>query len=279
MKYAIDYSIHQLQPYINWPYFYYAWQLRDRSEQARMRDEAERFMANVADKYHAHTLLYIGPAGSDGDDILFPASLDEGLDEDARLPMLRQQHPADGKPSLCMADFLRPISTLDASDDIGSKAAMFAASVDIGMETDFAHDDYMRLMAQLVADRLAEAAAERLHLEVRTRLWGYTHDERLTMDELHCERFQGIRPAVGYPSLPDASLNFVLDRALGMSAIGIRLTESGAMKPHASVSGLMLAHPKARYFDIGPVGDDQLHDYARRRGVPAGVIRKFLKTQ
>lgn len=276
MKTKLTYTIPELRPYINWPYFYYAWQLRDRGEQQRMRGEAEHFLDSVADKYQVHTLLYIGPAGSDGDDIVFPATPEGGLEEEARLPLLRQQHPTEeGKPCLCLADFLRPVGTSD--DEVSAKAGMFATTVDIGLETDFAHDDYMRLLAQLLADRLAEAAAEKLHQEVRTRLWGYAPDEHLTMDELHIERFQGIRPAVGYPSLPDASLNFVLDRALGFSTIGIRLTESGAMKPHASVSGLMLAHPKARYFDIGPVGDDQLTDYARRRGVPANVLRKFLK--
>ena len=90
------------------------------------------------------------------------------------------------------------------------------------------------------------------------------------------EKFQGIRPAVGYPSLPDTSLNFVLDELIDMKQIGIRLTESGAMKPHASVSGLMIAHPQARYFNLGKIGEDQLQDYARRRGLPVEVCRKFL---
>jgi cobalamin-dependent methionine synthase I len=132
------------------------------------------------------------------------------------------------------------------------------------------------MMAQLLADRLAEAAAERMHEEVRKRYWGYAPDERLSISELHQERFQGIRPAVGYPSLPDTSMNFLLDRLLGMQQIGITLTESGAMRPHASVSGLMLAHPKARYFTIGKIGDDQLIDYARRRDMTVDLTRKFL---
>ena len=98
------------------------------------------------------------------------------------------------------------------------------------------------------------------------------------MEELHAERFQGIRPAVGYPSLPDTSLNFVLDELLHFRQIGIRLTESGAMKPHASVSGLMIALPEARYFSVGRIGEDQLCDYARRRGLPVETLRKFLST-
>ena len=96
------------------------------------------------------------------------------------------------------------------------------------------------------------------------------------MQDIHAERFQGIRPAVGYPSLPDTSLNFVIDSILHFADVGIRLTGSGAMKPHASVSGLMMAHPKARYFAVGRVGDDQLRDYARRRGIPADLMRRFI---
>jgi IS30 family transposase len=121
-----------------------------------------------------------------------------------------------------------------------------------------------------------KAHAERMHEEVRKHYWGYAPDEQLTMQELHVEKFQGIRPAVGYPSLPDTSLNFVIDELIGMRQIGIRLTESGAMKPHASVSGLMIAHPQARYFMLGKIGEDQLADYARRRGLPVEMMRKFL---
>ena len=98
------------------------------------------------------------------------------------------------------------------------------------------------------------------------------------MQELHTEKFQGIRPAVGYPSLPDTSLNFVIDALIGLRQIGIRLTESGAMKPHASVSGLMIAHQKARYFSLGKIGEDQLADYAHRRGLPVEIMRKFLSS-
>ena len=153
---------------------------------------------------------------------------------------------------------------------------VFATAVDARMETDFEADDYLRMMVQLLADRLAEAAAEMMHEQVRRHYWGYAPEERLSVEELHAERFCGIRPAVGYPSLPDASINFILSDILGFGEIGIRLTESGAMKPHASVSGLMLAHPAARYFSVGVIGDDQLRDYSRRRGVPVRVIQKVF---
>ena len=127
-----------------------------------------------------------------------------------------------------------------------------------------------------LADRLAEATAERLHKEVRQTYWGYARHEHLPMDELHTEQFEGIRPAVGYPSLPDASLNFLLDELLHLQQIGIHLTESGAMKPHASVSGLMLAHPQSRYFAVGKIDERQLTDYARRRNLPVDTMRRFL---
>ena len=257
------YDVASLQPYINWPYFYFAWQLRDAAEQQRVRREAEKILQQVQGRYHAYALFYIGEANSDGDDI--------GFDCGVRLPMLRQQNVKAGKPNLCLADFVRPLSS-GVKDTVG----MFATTVDIAMETDFDADDYQKMMMQLLADRLAEAAAERMHEEVRKKWWGYAPDERLTMAELHSEKFQGIRPAVGYPSLPDTSLNFLLSDALDMKRIGIRLTESGAMKPHASVSGLMIAHPAARYFDLGKIGEDQLRDYARRRRVPVEVMRRFL---
>lgn len=264
MKRLLTYNIRDLKPYINWPYFYFAWQTRDRKGQEKLRHEAEEMMERLDESYHAYALFDIVEANSDGDDI----ALSNGL----RLPMLRQQssHGAS-EPCLCLADFLRPLSS-GVKDHIG----LFATTVDMGMETDFDHDGYLKMMVQLIADRIAEAAAERMHEEVRKNYWGYAPDERLSMDDLHNERFQGIRPAVGYPSLPDTSVNFIIADALGMKDIGIRLTESGAMKPHASVSGLMMSHPAARYFTVGKIGEDQLHDYARRRGVPVEVMRKFL---
>ena len=115
-----------------------------------------------------------------------------------------------------------------------------------------------------------------MHLYVRRTAWGYAPDESLTIPQLHQEQYQGLRPAVGYPSLPDLSVNFLLDQLLHLQRIDIRLTEHGAMMPHASVSGLMLAHPAARYFGVGPVGDDQLADYARRRGISLEILKKFL---
>ena len=262
---TLTYDIHELVPYINWAYFFFAWQVKDEAEKKRLRQEAEMFLRQQEGYYHAYGLFELFEANADGDDIVV-RSQETGV---RRIPCLRQQQGES--PYLCLSDFIRPI-TSGINDRIGA----FATSVDMGLETDFDEDPYQKMMAQLLADRLAEAAAERLHEQVRKAYWGYAMDEQLTIPEMLVEKFQGIRPAVGYPSLPDTSLNFVLDELIDMKQIGIRLTESGAMKPHASVSGLMMAHPQARYFNLGKVGEDQLQDYARRRGLPVEVCRKFL---
>ena len=276
------YDISQLRPYINWPYFFFAWQVKDPSEKERLRQESEVFLDTLEGNYHAHALFLLLDAYSDGDDIIvFRGMRNEECG--MRIPCLRQQQGEP--PYLCLADFICPINKSHSTFHIphstkslphSTKIGLFATSVDIGLETDFSSDAYQKMLAQLLADRLAEAAAERVHEQVRKEFWGYAKDEQLTIPEMLIEKFQGIRPAVGYPSLPDASLNFILDDLLDMKQIGIRLTESGAMKPHASVSGLMLAHPKAHYFSIGKIGEDQLRDYARRRGLPIEVCRKFL---
>ena len=270
----ITYDIHTLVPYINWVYFFFAWQVKDEDEKMRLRQEAETLLTQWEGRYHAYGLVEIFEAYSDGDDIVVRGERGEVRGE--RIPCLRQQQ---GKPPyLCLSDFISPqiISLTSHLLPLTSRLGIFATSADIGLETDFDADPYQKMMAQLLADRLAEAAAERMHEQVRKDIWGYAKDEHLTIPEMLVEKFQGIRPAVGYPSLPDTSLNFVIDELIDMKQIGIRLTESGAMKPHASVSGLMMAHPQARYFNLGKIGEDQLEDYARRRGLPVEVCRKFL---
>ena len=262
-RHKLTYDISLLRDYINWPYFYHAWQLKNADKQMEIKEEAMRMLDSLEDRYHVYALFALGDANSDGDDIVF---------EGVRLPMLRQQHPTvAGEPNLCMADFIRPLT-----HGIADRMGVFCTTVDMGLEKDFDGDAYKKMMVQLIADRLAEAAAERMHEEGRKTYWGYAHDENLTISEMHVEKFQGIRPAVGYPSLPDTSMNFVLDGIIHFADVGIRLTESGAMKPHASVSGLMISHPKARYFMLGKIGADQVEDYARRRGVPIELMRRFL---
>lgn len=261
----IEYNISQLRPYINWLYFYFAWGLsgKPQEEKDKLKAEADAMLDIFEARYHTHAAFGMFEANGDMDDIVIG---------DTRLPMLRQQNKvADGEPNMCLADFVRPLSQ-GIPDHIG----VFATSIDSAVEHDFCDDDFQRMLAQTLADRLAEATAEVLHLQVRRSFWGYAPDEQLSIEQLLREDFQGIRPAVGYPSMPDTSINFIIDRLIDIKRIGIRLTESGAMKPHASVSGLMFAHPKARYFDIGKIDEEQLRDYAQRRHTPVELMRRFL---
>lgn len=152
----------------------------------------------------------------------------------------------------------------------------FASTIDADMEGLYEKDPYKHLLVQTLSDRLAEAATEKMHEYVRKEAWGYAKEENLTIPELLVEKYQGIRPAVGYPSLPDQSINFLLNELLDMRQIGISLTENGAMYPHASVCGLMFAHPASEYFSVGKIGEDQLLNYATRRGKSVEEMRKFL---
>ena len=236
-------------------------------EAARLYVDAQRQLSRLTPYTTIHAKVELFDANAQGDDIVILFNKDN-KEEQFLLPMLRQQQPdADGF-CLCLADFLRPIEQGKA-DCIG----VFATSVSSMPATG---DDYASLLTQTLCDRLAEAAAERLHQQVRTELWGYAPEEQLTMEELHQEKFQGIRPAVGYPSLPDISINFLINRLISFESIGVTLTEHGMMRPHASVSGLMFAHPQAHYFSIGEISEEQLQDYAQRRNLPADELRKYL---
>ena len=274
----ITYNISDLVPYVNWVYFFYAWQVKEEAEKQRLRQEAEVLLSKLEGRYHVYGIFELFDAYGEEDDIVVGKQ---------RIPCLRQQQ--GNPPYLCLSDFLPPknisltssfipeqSSPTRSLSPLTPKLGLFATTVDMGLETDFDADPYQKMMVQLLADRLAEAAAERMHEQIRKEYWGYAKDENLSIPDMLVEKFQGIRPAVGYPSLPDTSLNFVLDDILDMKQIGIRLTESGAMKPHASVSGMMFSHSQARYFNLGKIGEDQLQDYARRRGLPVEVMRKFL---
>ena len=265
------YNISELTPFINWLYFYHAWGLsgKPREDKEKMKQEALQMLASWEEKYHTHAIFRLFEVCSEGDDLIFflPGTL-------FRFPMLRQQHPsAPGEPNLCLADFIRPLS-----QGIRDQVGVFCTSVDGTIIDEYSHDDYLNMMAQTLSDRLAEATAEKLHEEVRKdrAYWGYAPDENLTIEQQHREEYQGIRPAIGYPSLPDTSANFLIDQLIDMKQAGIRLTETGMMTPHASVSGFMFAHPKSHYFELGKIGDDQLRDYARRRGIPVELMRRFL---
>ena len=260
----ITYNISEIVPYINWAYFFYAWSMNGKAKDAQLelRSEAEKLLADMEGRYHTRAVFALCEANSEGDDIIINGT---------RVPMLRQQKVIPGKPNLCLADFIRP-----ASSGIKDTIGLFATSVDAAFTSNNEGDPYQRMLSQTLADRLAEATAEKFHEDVRKKYWGYATDEQLTIKDLLAERYQGIRPAVGYPSIPDTSMNFLLYELLDMKGIGINLTESGMMVPHASVSGFMLAHPQSRYFDLGKIDDEQLEDYAHRRNKPVEELRKYL---
>ena len=260
----ITYNISDVSPYINWAFFFYAWSMNGKAKDAQqeLRNEAEQMLADMEGKYHTRAVFALCEANSEGDDIIVNGT---------RVPMLRQQKVIPGKPNLCLADFIRP-----ASSGIKDTIGLFATSVDEEFTSNNEQDPYQRMLSQTLADRLAEATAEKFHKDVRKKYWGYAPDEHLTLMEIFAEKYRGIRPAVGYPSIPDTSMNFLLYELLDMKGIGIKLTENGMMVPHASVSGFMFAHPQSRYFDLGKIDDEQLEDYARRRNLPIETLRKYL---
>lgn len=213
---TLTYQISQVAPYINWVYFYHAWGISGRpdAEKEKLRQEAEEALRQIESKYQAFALFELFDACSEDDNIVLYRSAyceECGVPHPVRvasIPCLRQQQ---GRPPyLCLSDFISPVS---------SKIGLFSTSVSHGFETDFDADPYQKMMMQLLADRLAEAAAERMHEQVRKQYWGYAKDENLSIDDMLIEKFQGIRPAVGYPSLPDTSLNFVIDEILDMKQI------------------------------------------------------------
>ena len=260
------YGIHEVSRYINWSYFFHAWGFQPRDMQSpeakQLLQEANQMLTLLNENFQTHAIFKLTEANSEDNDVWI---------ENTRFPFLRQQTAKEGKPYLCLSDFIRPKSK-EIKDYIG----LFATTVDAEMEQLYQEDHYQHLLVKTLSDRLAEATAEKLHETVRKTIWGYAPDEQLSIEQLHNEEFQGIRPAVGYPSLPDQSVNFLLDELLDMQQIGIHLTENGMMQPHASVSGLMLAHPASRYFSIGKIDEEQLHDYASRRRLPVEQMRKFL---
>ncbi len=270
MRKVLTYDIADIVPYINWLYFFHAWGLSGKpaGEKEKMKQEALLMLKSWYGKYHTHALFRLMKACSDGDDIVLIDDLNDQINgqtnrSEVRIPMLRQQKvSADGQPNLCLSDFLRPIY-MEKTDCLG----IFCATVDAEIVELYRHDDYQSMLAQTLSDRLAEATAERMHQEVRTTFWGYAADEKLTMGRHHTTF-----------SKSDTSINFLLDEILGMKEVGIRLTESGMMTPHASVSGLMFSHPKAHYFELGKIGEDQLRDYANRRGIPVELMRRFLQS-
>ena len=276
-----------LTRYIDWTPFFSAWELVGRfpailedetvGEVARgLYQDAQAMLARIVAEgwYEARGVVGLWPAKADGDDIVVWTDETRTV-ERARLHSLRQQMAkAEGRANLALADFVSPAG----ADYIGG----FAVTAGHGEHAASARfkaagDDYSAIIAAALADRLAEAFAEALHHKVRTELWGYAPDEAFDLDALLAEKYRGIRPAPGYPAQPDHTEKKTLFDLLGASAAtGIELTESYAMTPPASVSGLYFAHPQALYFGVGKIERDQTEDYARRKGWDLATSERWL---
>ena len=283
-----DVALDEIATFIDWTFFFHAWELRGRFpgvlDHPKYGDAARELYANATellDRIIADNLLQargvygFWPANAEGDDIVVfgdPARAAELT----RFPMLRQQRvKADDKPSFSLADFVAPTSTR-LPDHIGAFAVTAGIGADVLVEQfERDNDDYSAIMVRALADRLAEAFAEMLHQRVR-REWGYGADENLTADDLAAERYRGIRPAFGYPACPDHTEKRRLFDLLGAESQGITLTDSYAMLPAASVSGIYLAHPATRYFAVGPINADQVADYAARKGMSVAEVERWL---
>ncbi|MFM7026287.1 MAG: methionine synthase [Limnohabitans sp.] len=286
-----NFDLAQLREYIDWGPFFQTWDLagpypailQDEvvGEQARkVFADGQTMLQKIIDGrwLTANAVVGLFPANALGDDIAFYA--DESRQQTAMTwHGLRQQsekQAIDGvmRPSRCLSDFVGPQGVPDY-------AGMFAVTAGIGADKraqafEAAHDDYSAIMLKALADRLAEAFAEYLHQRVRTDLWGYAGAEQLSNEALIAEKYQGIRPAPGYPACPDHSAKRDLFRVLQCEDIGMGLTTSLAMTPAASVSGFYIAHPEAQYFSVGRIGEDQVQDLAARSGQGVAELQRLL---
>jgi 5-methyltetrahydrofolate--homocysteine methyltransferase len=276
---AVAPTIAELRPYIDWTPFFHTWRLPGRhpdilddpevgAEARRLLDEAE----GVLDRAEAEGTLTVRgvagllPAARDGDDLVIYAD-DQRRAERRRVPFLRQQRRSHGsRPNVSLVDFVAPVG--GPADWVGAFAVSVHGAGALAAAAEAAGDDYAAILAKAVADRLAEAAAEWLHREVRRHLWGYAPDEALDRAALIAESYRGIRPAPGYPACPEhLAKRFIFELLDAQAATGASLTETCAIEPASSVAGWYFAHPEARYFGMGRLGRDQAADYARRAGI------------
>jgi 5-methyltetrahydrofolate--homocysteine methyltransferase len=265
-------SLTELREMIDWQFLFLAWELRgkypailDQPVARELFDDANTLLDEIIanGSFQAQGVYGFWPARSEGDDIV--------LADGTRFAMLRQQteKPA-GRPNRCLADYIAP-----EGDHLGGFAVAIHGAEELAATYEANNDDYRSIMVKALADRLAEAFAEYIHLEAR-RAW-FEPDAQPELADLHAERFRGIRPALGYPASPDHSEKEMLFDLLRAKELGLDLTESYAMTPAASVSGLIFAHPKSRYFTVGRVNRDQIEDYAPRRGLDVTEVERWLR--
>lgn len=293
----IDINLREIVPFIHWTFFFMAWRLngkyddihsvcdcgsckvgwlqkfpeseREKAEEAlKLYKDAQEMLRRFLDEkiITVNAMVGIYPAFSDEDDIFALRN-----NEEIKIPTLRQQAPSTDGFCYSLADFIK------TEDDYVGVFANTVLGVEAFAETFEKEDDmYHSILIKTLSDRLAEATAEWLHYKVRKEIWGYAPNEKPDVKEMFKTHYTGIRPAVGYPSLPDQSIIFTLDKLIDFNSLGITLTENGAMFPNASVSGLMFDHPKSKYFNIGKIDEQQFQNYAQRCGKNPDVLRKWL---
>ena len=282
--------VSEVIPYINWTFFFNAWKLSGhygelsmlhdcegcravwldkQDEQAKAKealklyDDAQRILNQLVSGACCEAIYGFLPAESIGDDICIGGET---------FPILRRQTPNDKGFCLSLADYVAPKGE---GDYVGVFAVTSGKEIE-ALCNKYEGDNYNLMLIQTLSDRLAEASSEYLHEKVRKEFWGYAPDENLPIKDLYKANYQGIRPAFGYPSLPEQGLIFKLDKLINMGDIGINLTENGAMTPTSSIAGLYFSHPESSYFTIGQISEEQLQDYALRRGESADNLRRFL---
>ncbi len=278
-KYFEDYSLSDIAKYIDWTFFFHVWKINGKypaifedaikgEEAKKLYDDAIRILGEVVESkmFKANGVVGFYPANSVGDDVIIYAD-ESRKEEKERLYFLRnQQEKQDNYPNLNLSDFIAHVQT-GKTDYIGAFAV--TAGINLGKwisQAESELDDYRSIMLKVLADRLAEAFAELIHERVRKEFWGYDKDETLNIQEVLKERYQGIRPAPGYPACPDHAEKQSLFKLLDAESMGITLTENFAMYPAASVSGYYFANPNSQYFNVGKISKDQIADYAKRKG-------------
>ena len=285
----LDVSIKEISEYIDWTFFFYAWKMTGKYpdifnhkekgvEAKKLFDDAQEMLAKIIEeKMLTANLTYsINPANADGDDIILYNN-DKDKEVVKTIYCLRNQElKTDKKPNLCLSDYIAPKKS-NLTDYIG----FFAATI-IGVEKWSKHfvannDDYSSILLQTIADRLAEALAEYLHEKVRKEVWGYAKNEAFTKEDIRKEKYQGIRPAPGYPACPEHSEKQTIFNILDAEKqIGVKLTENYAMYPAASVCGYYFSNPEVKYFNIGKISKDQVKNYSKRKDMEIEKVEKFL---
>ncbi|HEX2934161.1 MAG TPA: methionine synthase [Bacteroidales bacterium] len=288
-KVYADYPIAEIREYISWIFFFIVWQLKgkwpDILDDPKQGEEARKLLADanklideIIEKklFKANAVVGIYPANAVGDDIEVYTDENRTTVKTRFTNLRNQTQREEGAPNFCLSDFVAPKES-GLKDYVGAFAVTVLGADELAKTFEKKLDDYNAIMVKAIADRLAEALTELLHLKIRKEIWGYAKDENISLDDLFLERYKGIRPAHGYPACPDHSEKRVLfDLLDAEKKTGIELSESFAMIPGASVSGLVFAHPQSRYFFVDKISADQVADYARRKGVTPEQVEKWL---